>query len=169
MKRLAVALACAVCVGGVCHGQEPGQNYEHLKNYKAVIGTWEYDGLTLQQIGNVPKGTRIVARISWEWILNKNAVEYNAEYKVGDDTWSVKNLDGWDDELGQIVIKGFDSSGKPSKGVVTFSADGKELTPRPDSNGEAWMKYAVTGSDSLTVEFPIGGPKYTYKRVKKAK
>ena len=144
MKRIGVALACVMFVSGLCCGQEPGQNYEHLKNYEAFIGTWEYDGPTPEEVGGLAKGTRIVVRISWEWIFNKKRVEHNwTVTRPGATGWSLKNLHGWDDEKGHIVIKGFSSSGKPFEAIVTFSFDGKELTQRPDRASDSGLKYTA--------------------------
>jgi hypothetical protein len=174
-------LAC-----GVTFAQdEPGPNFEHLKPYGPMIGTWRYEGPLLEDVPEfAEKETNCVFQFQWRRILNKNVVEENwlVEFEGGK-TYSGKALIGWNAAEKELSYGGMDSHGGMSLGTVIFDKAAKSSTVTEegiDGDGnETTFKGVVikTGKDTLTwqalertggiVEGP--SPVYTFNRVPRTK
>jgi hypothetical protein len=184
MKRVVIAMTAVVITCGVSLGQdEPGPNFEHLKAYGPMIGTWRYEGPLLEDVpGMAEKGAEFVAQFSWRRILNRNAVEENWSGTLAGKEFSGKALIGWNAKEQRLVYGAMDSEGGMSLGTVVFDKQAKTSTLTSegiDGDGEPVSFKAVvtkTGKDTLTwqalertggtVEGP--SPVYTFKRVQRA-
>ena len=133
---VAILLAC-----GVACGQDESRSYEHLKSYDQLIGMWEHKGTVgedlpkvLETLSNVlDANDTYTVRVSYEWILDKNAVE-RVLYSEIKDNWSmtVKSLIGWDTANGQIVSHAFNSRGGGGNAIVAYD-DAKKTWTGKDS------------------------------------
>lgn len=186
MKQLVLILAVVVLCYGVAAGQEqPGPNYAHLKCYEQLIGTWEYDG-PLQE--DVPvlggKNSRLVVRLTWDWVLNKCALESNAVVELqGGVKLLGKSLTGWDLAEGRIIGGGMNSFGGHEVNTVTYDDATKTWTARSQGVDDKGRQTSATivGRliDADTYEWqmkdrqggdvPGDSPKYVFKRIKPAK
>jgi hypothetical protein len=103
-------------------------NYEHLKAYDALIGTWTVKGRWFEDSLGVPtKDKPFEARIAFRWILDKNVVECEWSLKLeGVSEISGKSLTGWDRADTRILIGGMDSAGSYGAGIATIEDDGKK-------------------------------------------
>jgi hypothetical protein len=109
--------------------EKPGPNYEHLKCYEALIGTWRYDGPLLEDTPEAKKGSPFLASISFGWILNKNAIEVNWKVRFEGGTQVIgKSLQGWNPKEGCVVIGSMDSLGVLEVGTVTCDHEAKTWT-----------------------------------------
>ena len=77
MNRIIVSLSVVVAVCGISLAQEePGKNFERLKPYGPMIGTWRYEGPLIEDVPDfAEKGSHMVFQFQWRRILNKNVVE----------------------------------------------------------------------------------------------
>ncbi len=187
MRGLAICVFLALAVvltSGLSYGQEEvGPNFEHLKGYGPMIGTWRYEGPLLEDVPDIAKkGTDFIFQFSWKRILDKNVVEENwlVEFEGGV-TYSGKALIGWNAAEKKLVYGGMDSHGGMSLGTVTFDTDANSSTLTEkgiDGDGEETSFTGVvtkTGKDTLTWQRLKGtggivegaSPVYTYKRVKR--
>lgn len=157
---VSLALAAVVLTSGVSFGQEEtvGPNFEHLKGYGPMIGTWRYEGPLLEDLpGIAEKGSDLVFQFTWRRILNKNVVEENwlLEFEGGKSI-SGKALVGWNAAEKHLSYGGMDSLGGMSLGVVVFDAKAKTSTLTEegiDGDGKATTFTGVvtkTGKDTLT-------------------
>ena len=180
MKRVVLALLAVAMTCGDANGQDqPVSNYEHLKCYEQLIGTWEYDG-PLQEASPVlgAKDSKMVVRISWKWILKENVLEMNWSIKLQDDTeLSGKSLTGWDTAEGRIIAGGMSSMGAHNLSMATYDEATKTWTVESkgvDRQGRATTATVVNRLvDADTLEWQskdrTGGdntgdsPKYTFK------
>ena len=187
MKRVVFALAAAVIVCRVSWGQEEvvTSHFEHLKCYQQLIGQWQYEGPILEDIkGVVEKGGEVSARVSYRWIVEKNAIESNFNFEVKDGMkGTAKNLILWDPSEKRILEGGVNSLGGHVMSSVTYDAANKSWTMESkgvDGKGEPTSATVViTMQDENTYIYQAfnrqGGlaegdsPKYTYKRVESAK
>ena len=181
-----LALTVVVLSNGASFGQEKvvGPNFEHLKGYGPMIGTWRYEGPLLEDLpGIAEQGSDLVFQFTWRRILNKNVVEENwlLEFEGGK-SLSGKALTGWNAAEKHLSYGGMDSLGGMSLGVVVFDTKAKTSTLTEegiDGDGKKTTFAGVvtkTGKDTLTwqrlkgtggiVEGP--SPIYEFKRVKTA-
>ena len=186
MKSILSALTVVLLACGVTYGQdEPGPGFEHLKCYGPFIGTWQYEGPSLEDVPDIAKkGTNVVAELSWRRILNKSAVEYNWSVTFeGGAEFAGKALIGWNADDEKIVYGSMNSIGDLNWGTVTPDDAAKAFTKTSKGvNGKGEEKSSKnvltkTGKDTFTlqalkrtggiVEGP--GPAYSYKRVQRAK
>ena len=188
MKHVSMTLIAATIVltCGLSYGQEePGPNFEHLKSYGPMLGTWRYEGPLLEDLpGIAEKGPKILFQFSWRRILNKNVVEENVLVELdGKTIIAGKALIGWNAEKKEIAYGGMNSLGNLHLGTVAFDKATKTSTLTTkgiDKDGEEISFKAVvtkTGRDTLTwqalqraggiVEGP--SPVYAFKRVKRVK
>jgi hypothetical protein len=187
MKLLTATLA-AVAVfltGGLVNAQQTGPDFEHLKGYGPMIGTWRYEGPLLEDVPDMAKkGSNCVFQFSWRRILDKNVVmeDWSVEFE-GDKKVSGRALIGWNAAEKRLVYGAMSSFGGMAVGTVVFDRREKTSTLTSegvDSEGEStYFKGVVTktGKDTLTwralqrsggiVEGP--SPEYTFKRVHRAK
>lgn len=189
MRGLAIcvflALTLVLLPSGVTFGQEKvGPNFEHLKGYGPMIGTWRYEGPLLEDVPDIAKkGTDFVFEFSWKRILNKNVVEETWAIEFEDGTKiSGKALAGWNAAEKTISYGSMNSTGNMSLGTVVFDAKAKTSTLTAKGiNGdgeETTFTGVVTKTDKDTLTWQrlegTGGivegssPVYTYKRVKRA-
>jgi len=184
MRRL-IPCAIVVLVCGVSYGQEePGPNFEHLKCFGPLLGTWRYEGPLLENVPDIAeKGTKCVFQFSWRRILNKSALEENWSLEFeGGAKLAGKALTGWHAAEKKLVHGGMNSVGSISLGTVTYdkAAKSSTLTAKGvDSEGKATSFKGVltkTSRDTLTWQAleRVGGivegpsPIYSFKRVKRA-
>ncbi len=188
MRGLTLCVALTIGVvpaSGVSFGQEEvvGPNFEHLKGYGPMIGTWRYEGPLLEDVPDMAeKGSDLVFQFSWKRILNKNVVEETWLIEFGDGTTiSGKALAGWNAAEKMISYGSMNSTGNMSLGTVVFDAKAKSSTLTAkgvNGDGEETSFLGVvtkTGKDTLTwqrlnceggiVEGP--SPAYEFKRVKR--
>ena len=183
MKRALLTLAAVLLASGVAFGQEQtGPNYEHLKCYEQLIGTWVCDGLLQEDVSVLgEKNSKLLVRISWHWILNKNAVELNGSVELQKEVKLVaKSLIGWDTAEGRIIEGGMNSIGGHDMGTMVYDEANKMWTTKSKGVDEQGRTTSATivGRliDADTFEWQMkdrqGGdetgdsPKYTFKRVK---
>lgn len=182
MRSLTTALAIlAILVCGISYGQERTSNYEHLKCYDQLIGTWTYDGPALETLPEIlNKGDHVVVRVTYKWILDKGAVEvdYFSESKSGGKV-TARGLIGWNRANGQIIEVGMNSWGGHSMATDTYDPATKtwrSVRKGVNSKGNATSSILVlTLQDKDTyVSQALGrkggvtegdGPKVVYKRV----
>lgn len=181
MKRVIFALTALAIATAQSYGQdEPAPYFEHLKILSPLIGTWTYDGPVLEDVPDIAKkGSKIVAQISYKWILNKNAIEENWEAELeGGLKFSGKALFGWNAADKKIVVGSMNSIGVMNIGTAVVDVDARTLTVAMqgvNAKGEQTSVKAVTtlvDMDTITwkalerhggvVEGP--GPAYTYKK-----
>lgn len=179
-----LTLTAVVLTCGVSYAQEEvGPNFEHLKGYGPMIGTWRYEGKLQEDIPDIAeKGSDLVFQFSWRQILNKNVVEENWSIEFeGGKALVGKALIGWNAAEKHLSYGGMDSIGGMGLGVVVFDAKAKSSTLTEegiDGDGKDTSFKGVvikTGKDTLTWQRleGVGGivegpsPVYTFKRVKK--
>lgn len=186
MKKFIIAIAVVVAASGFLRGQEEvvGPNFEHLKGYGPMIGTWRYEGPLLEDLpGIAEKGSDFVFQFTWRRILSKNVVEENwlLEFEGGKSLVG-KAMIGWNAAEKHLSYGSMDSIGGMGLGVVVFDAKAKSSTLTEegiDGDGkETTFKGVVTktGKDTLTWQRleSTGGvvdgpsPLYEFKRVKRA-
>jgi hypothetical protein len=160
MKLLTVTLA-AVAVfltGGLVNAQQTGPDFEHLKGYGPMIGTWRYEGPLLEDVPDMAKkGSNCVFQFSWRRILDKNVVmeDWSVEFE-GDKKVSGRALIGWNAAEKRLVYGAMSSFGGMAVGTVVFDRREKTSTLTSegvDAEGEStYFKGVVTktGKDTLT-------------------
>jgi hypothetical protein len=187
MKQL-VTFCVVVCLySGCAFAQaELPSNYEHIKCYDQLIGTWVYEGEAKETAeGIVDKGDKVLIRLRFRWILEKNAVETDFYGEVPDKGIKVSNrsMIGWDTAAGQIVEGGMNSVGGSNHAIIVYDPDKKTFTATNkgvDGKGEPVSgRSVVTVKDKDTIVmqafdrkggwFQGDGPAMTYKRVARAK
>jgi hypothetical protein len=185
MKRLVFTLTAVVLACRIAFAQEePGPNYEHLKCFEQLIGTWGYDG-PLQE--DVPvlggKNSKLAVRLTWDWVLNKSALESNATVELQGVKLLGKSLIGWDISEGRIIGGGMNSFGGHDVNTVTYDDATKTWTTQSKGVDEKGRRTSATivGRliDADTYEWqmkdrkggdvPGDSPKYVFKRIKPAK
>ena len=180
-----VAIAFLV-TAGFAYGQqqETSPSHEHLKLHGTLIGNWQYEGPLLEDIPELAeKGGHYVYRVSWRWILDKNAIEINwANEFAGGEKVTGKGLIGWHAAENRMAFGGMNSSGGMSLGTIVFDEDSKTSTltakgvdgesnattfkgvvKKLDRDTITWQALERTGGE---LEGP--SPVYTLKRVKRA-
>ena len=186
MKSSAATLIAVAVVFStqLASGQETSPSHEHLKLHGPFIGNWQYEGPLLEDVPDLAKkGSHYVYRISWRWILEKNAVELNwsSEFAGGEKVTG-KGLIGWHAGEERIAFGGMSSNGSMSLGTMEFDDAGKSVTLTSEGvngDGESFSFKGVvtkTGKDTITWQaLERGGgdlegpsPVYTLKRVKRA-
>jgi len=181
LTAVAVVLTC----GWSYAVEQPGSNFEHLKAYAPLIGTWRYEGPLQEDVPDMgKKGTNIKIQVSLRWILNKSAIQESVSAQFqGGAKYEGKALIGWDSSKERIVRGGMNSLGGIGLGTVVFDGEGKTLTSTSQGvsgDGEKTSSTNVTtltGKDTYTWQALrregglIEGPsaKYTYQRVKRAR
>ena len=184
MRRL-ILCAVVVLVCGVSYGQEePGPGFEHLKCYGPFLGAWRYEGPVMQEFPGIAEEDKMVFQVSWRWILNKSAIEFNLSIEIqGGPKLTGKSLIGWNAAEEEIVTGSMNSIGHISLGTDTVDQATKTITGTSrgmDGEGKetsSKIQAIKTGRDTLTwqVVERTGGivtepsPVYTLKRVKRPK
>jgi hypothetical protein len=186
MKKQVVAiLTVAVLVCGITYGQDETSNYEHLKCYGQLIGTWEYKGPALETAeGIVEKGTEVLVRVTRRWILDKNAIGTAFYAKVeGGIEIEGRGLIGWDRAEKRIIGGGLGTLGGYSLGTTAYDPSTKTWTTKREGTGIKGEKtsstvvltvkdkdtYVLQAFDRVGGLFQGDGPKVTYKRAKRPK
>jgi hypothetical protein len=181
MKQLCAFLFSTCLIGGLAFGQEMPSNYEHLKCYDQLIGTWEYAGPASEGVaGIVEKGDPIRLRLRLRWIVEKNAIETNFTGEVvnGEFEFVSRGMIGWDTAAKQIVEGAMNSIGGSNHAIVTYDADKKTFTSMNkgvDGQGEPVSSRSVLtikDKDTITIQgfdrkgglLQGDGPALTYKR-----
>jgi hypothetical protein len=171
------ALVFVVVAGGFACGAEPN---EHLKGYSPFMGTWRHEGSVLEEAPGIPaKGTKMVVRWTWTWILDNQVVmnDWIIEYQDGKKL-SGKDLIGWNAAEKKIIGGGMNSMGAMS--INSSVIDGKTVTTSSEGVEGDGRKTSLkivlkkTDEDTLTLQVVerTGGdlvgpsPVYTFKRVK---
>jgi hypothetical protein len=173
-----LAVASAILLG---QAEETVSNYEHMKCYDQLVGTWCYDGPLLEDTPIAKKGSDFLAHMSFTWILNKSAIEvtWKVEYEGGVEVTG-KSLHGWNPAEDHIVTGGMDSLGALHLGEVSHDCEKKLWTLKlkgvapsgdststtitntlPNPNTLVWQATERQGGD-LTGP----SPKYEFKRCK---
>ena len=86
---------------------------EHLKPFSELIGTWCYKGPLhegLQEIGEA--GDEGTGCITWKWVYDKNAIEWEWKFDFGGKKTGTKGLIMWDAATKRIVGHGVGSAGQ---------------------------------------------------------
>lgn len=186
MKRIITTLTVVVLACSSAYGQdEPGPNFEHLKPYGPMLGTWRYEGPLLEDVPDIAKkGTHFAFQFSWKRILNKNVVEETWAIEFEDGTKiSGKALAGWNAAEKVISYGSMNSTGNMSLGTVVFDTKAKSSTLTAtgiNGDGEETSFQGVvtkTGKDTLTWQRLKGeggtvegsSPVYTFNRVPRVK
>jgi len=179
MLSTSLLLAASMVVGQA----DASPNYEHLKAFDGLVGTWVYEGPLKEDVPDVAtKDTPMAVRITWEWTLNKAVVEGEYMIKFKDlPKIEGKRLFGWNAADNQIVWGHMNSLGVVGVGNATFSEDGKTLRIAGKGidgrgnkssgtiviivNGDTfvWQNTDREGDPDLGSE----SPKYTFQRVKR--
>ncbi|TWU34845.1 DUF1579 family protein [Novipirellula artificiosorum] len=185
MRQIVAALTVVLLTCGVTYGQdESGPGFEHLKSYGPMIGTWQYDGPSLQDVpGIAKKGTKVVFEFSWKWILDKSVVEETWSFGVkGGKTFSGKGLIGWNAAEKKVTFGTMDSFGGMVLGSSVYDAETKSRTYASngiDGDGNKISSKGVLAKvdkDTLTFQaleqtggsvFEGPSPIYTFKRVQR--
>ena len=176
-RSVMCALVFVVVAGGFACGAEPN---DHLKGFAPFMGTWRHEGSVLEETpGAAAKGTKMVVRWTWTWILDNQIVmnDWIIEFQDGNKL-SGKQLIGWNAAEKKIMAGGMNSMG--AMGVCTIGIDGKAITTSSeDVEGDGRKtssKLVMKQTDEDTFTFQVvertGGdlvgpsPVYTFKRVK---
>ena len=173
----AVLFACGLSYGAE---KKAPSNYKHLKAFGAKIGTWVYEG-PLQEDGpeiGKEEGAQMVVKLSYKWILKRNAVEINWTIAFEDTVGLAgKNIVCWDPASQQIVGGNVDSNGAHGMSKIVISEDGKKWTSKGEGVASDGTKttstivHTLTDPDTLvwqafdrTGKEPTGdSPKYVFK------
>jgi hypothetical protein len=174
--------SCFVCLSAYGQDDAPS-NYEHLKCFDQVIGNWVYEGPATEDVeGVVKKGQPIKIRLSYRWVLDKNAIETNISGEVnveGGFKMAIKGMIVWDAKNEQIIDGSADSLGGHSLATVVYDKNAKTFTTT--SQGVTGTGEDISSRTVLTIKeknavvvqvfdrkggFAEGdGPALTYKRV----
>jgi hypothetical protein len=168
-------LTVSVAIG---QASDTSPAYENLKSYEALIGTWVYEGPLLEDVpGMAKKGSRYYYEGSFEWILDKGAIEEYWQAKfAGGVTVSAKALTGWGDK--KVVSAGVFSGGGYFHADVTLNQEGKTWryeSKAVDGEGKKSSEtfilelvddntLIVHSKDREGTEMPPESPKYTFKK-----
>ncbi|MHB0955543.1 MAG: hypothetical protein ACYC6N_24465 [Pirellulaceae bacterium] len=185
MKPLVFTLTAVVLACGAAFGQEePGPNYERLKSFEHLIGTWECDGTLQEDVPNLGgKNSKLFVRISWGWILNKSALESNTIIELQGVKLLGKSLVGWDTSEGRIIGGKMNSLGGHDVSTVTYDDATKTWTTQSKGVDEKGRHTSATivgrlidadtyewqMKDRKGGDIPGDSPKYIFKRIKQAK
>ena len=152
MRRVVIAVTVVLATCGLAFGQpSASSNYEQLKCHEPLIGDWVYDGPVLDEVpGFAEKGSKVVFRISWQWILDKNAIDVTWSMELeGKPTISGKGLIAWDKAASRIVGGGVDSGGGYGLDTTTYDEATKTFTTKSQGvDGEA---RSVTSTSVLKI------------------
>ena len=176
-RSISCALVVFVLTGGFVCGAEPN---EHLNGFAPFMGTWRHEGAVLEETpGAAAKGTKMVVRWTWTWILDNQVVmdDWIIEFQDGKKL-SGKELIGWNAAEKKIMGGGMNSMG--AMGVNTCVIDGKTITISSEGvegdGRKTSSKLVLKKTDEDTLTFQVvertGGdvvgpsPVYTFKRVK---
>ena len=152
-----------------------------MKSYEALIGTWVYEGPLLEDVpGLAKKGSQYYFEGTFEWILEKSAIEENWQARFEDGaTISAKGLTGWGDK--KLVSGGMFSGGGYFLADVTLNQDGRTWIYKSkvvDAEGKKSSDTFILelmDDDTLIVhsedregsDMPPESPEYTFKRLKR--
>lgn len=180
-----LSAAALVVVSSMLVGQAASQpsNYEHLKIYEALVGTWVYDGPLLEDLPvlDLKKGTpfRIESTISWG--SDKNVINTNNSWQFGGRSRITAHIvTFWDAKSKTIVARGVNNIGGYGEHSTTYDPATRTWTTKDvviDAAGEtttAVVVMSLVDPDTLTwqVRERTGpgltpeSPKYTGKRLK---
>ncbi|NLY02885.1 MAG: hypothetical protein GXY83_43090 [Rhodopirellula sp.] len=110
-----IALIAALAAGQI---ETPS---EHLKVLQPLIGQWVYMGpVQSDSQGIGPKGTEIIAVMTYTWAINKNALQIHwAGKSVDKKPVQFVELIGWDGKQKKLASQGFGSAGGVEHNVWT--------------------------------------------------
>jgi hypothetical protein len=152
---------------------------QHLKALQPLIGQWVYVGpVQSDSPGLGPKGTEVIAVMTYSWVINKNALRIQLVAKsAGRKPIQFTELVGWDGKQKKLVSQGFGSLGAVEhnvwtceNGVVICDTEGLDTEGR-----ELALKYLHEfNDDTMTirmVDIMVAGKEqldeeYKYRRVK---
>lgn len=139
----------------------PTGNYEHLKGFEPLIGTWigEWDSSRDRPTAGLRKGEELILTVTWKWEVHKCAISLH--YAVGrsdsDPSWKSIWLIGWDTANKCIICTTFETTGGHARvddweiqvDKVTFKGEGS----LPAGNKTAWtMVYSDIKKDSCIMD-----------------
>ncbi|MCU0960555.1 MAG: hypothetical protein MUF48_10675 [Pirellulaceae bacterium] len=120
--------------------QNPPANYEHLKSYEALIGTWVYQGdiANSDEDDDESDGTEMTIRSSWKWIVNKTAVEVDWQFAFEDrPPFTGKSIIQWDPVQRGVNVTFFGSHGGTQRGPVDIDPQHNTWTHNLAGVGES--------------------------------
>jgi hypothetical protein len=160
--------------------EEPNSPPEPLQCYEQLVGNWICETTLEEDIPSLAeKGTKLVLRSSWQWILDKHALDTSWSARPeGKPRIAGRGLVTWDTAGSGIVGGGVNSMGGCGLEKTTYDAATKTWTTKlqgPDGQGRqitATLVVKLVDADSYTFQITeqAGGDAtepsgvYTYKR-----
>lgn len=139
----------------------PPGNYEHLKQFEPLIGTWTMESVVPEDrpTANMKKGQKLTLTVTWKWDVNKSAILH--QNTVGEPgsapVWGCTYIIGWDTANKCIVAYGFEATGG-SAVIRDWEFEGDKVTGKakgslPAGNKTEWtMAISDIKKDSLVSE-----------------
>ena len=163
--------------------QDPGPNYEHLKQLEPMVGNWLIEMELPETIPGIAEaGDALKLMVTTEWGPKKNILQTNFDIIVnGKMLKTDTRILGWDGENEQILEYGFDTLGgrtkiltKPEKEntfvgkahAVTPEGAVEESTIRMTFVDEDTIEFQIVDMTVDGVEEPVPPGTITAKRVK---
>jgi hypothetical protein len=149
-------LVLAATIGA---GQAEALGKDHLTPFDAIIGTWCFEGALPQDApGTGSKGDTGTACISWKWLYDKNAIEWEWTTDFAGKRGGTKGLVMWDAENEQIVGHGVSSDGTNIHFHLTEKFDNRitlKVTAVSPDGKKAFTTEVFTLSDPNTLVYEI--------------
>jgi len=162
MKRALLTLVAIVITCGWALAQEQSAGPpEQLQCYEQLVGNWLFEGEMQDEVPGMPaKGTKLVWRASWQWIVDRQALESSYMLRAeGAPRIAGRGLITWDPAASRIVSGEVSSMGGYSLSAVTYDAQNKTWTEQAqgvDKQGRSITWTAVTKLvDADTVTWQI--------------
>lgn len=105
MRRVALALTAVLTTCGFALAQQqPKSPPEQLQCFEQLVGDWTCETTLEEDIpGLAEKGTKLVLRSSWQWILDKQALQASWSARPeGKPRVAGRGLITWDPAASQI-------------------------------------------------------------------
>jgi hypothetical protein len=170
----------ATCGYALAQEEQAKSPPEQLQCYEQLVGNWICETTMEEDIpGLAEKGTKLVLRSSWQWILDKQAIETSWSARPeGKPRIAGRGLLTWDTAGSGIVGGGVNSMGGHGLERTTYDAATKTWTTKlegPDGQGRqitATLVVKLIDANSYTFQITeqaggdASGPSalYTYKR-----
>lgn len=181
MRRVALTLTAALTTCGFALAREqPTSPPVQLQCFEQLVGKWICETTLEEDIpGLAEKGTKLVLRSSWQWILDKQALETSWSARPeGKPRVAGRGLITWDPAVSKIVGGNVGSLGGYSLETTTYDPATKTWTTKmqgPDGQGRqisATIVVKLVDADSYTFQITEqaggdgSGPSavYTHKR-----